>query len=299
VATVRSGPSATRPALDALARSQPESNAWLTLVAATLEAGADPAWQNAAASATLVPDHAMPVPVLTGATIALSRKTVDTLLRRLLSLAAAAGGVEAPAQHAAARSGAFDALVLLETTINQDHDRLARHATALALDPEGFAPIAQLASMPLLQACRARYAAAVPRDWDAGYCPICAAWPAVAEYRGLERARRLRCGRCGGDWGAIALSCPYCGITDHQQLGSLIPADGGESRKVETCDACHGYIKSLATLRPWPGDEVGLADLGSIELDLVALEHGFHRPATSAVSLDLRLIDAGSPPRGS
>jgi formate dehydrogenase maturation protein FdhE len=52
----------------------------------------------------------------------------------------------------------------------------------------------------------------------------------------------------------------------------------GEARKVETCTRCRGYLKVVSTLRAWPGDEVCLADLATIDLDLVALERDYERP---------------------
>jgi FdhE protein len=168
---------------------------------------------------------------------------------------------------------------------------LAAHAAALAADPDALAAVAQLGAGPLLQACRRRLAAAVLADWDEGCCPVCGAWPALAESRGLERARRLRCARCGADWGVVALRCPYCRNGDHQQLGSLVSETQGEGRKVDTCDRCRGYVKSVATLRPWAADEVALADLATVDLDLAALDHDFARPDAPAVALDLRLVD--------
>jgi FdhE protein len=121
--------------------------------------------------------------------------------------------------------------------------------------------------------------------------PVCGGWPTVAESRGLERARRLRCGRCGGDWAYPALRCPFCANDDHERLGSLVPEGQAEARRVETCSVCQGYVKQVATLRAWAGDEVALADLASVDLDLAALEHGFARPETAAWSLAVRVVE--------
>jgi FdhE protein len=100
----------------------------------------------------------------------------------------------------------------------------------------------------------------------------------LAEQRGLDRARRLRCGRCGGDWAQPGIRCPYCGVIGHQARAALVSEQDGEARRVETCLSCRGYLKAISTLRAWPGDEVALADLASIELDLVALDRDFTRP---------------------
>ena len=46
------------------------------------------------------------------------------------------------------------------------------------------------------------------RNWSEGYCPLCGAWPALAEVRGIERSRYLRCGRCGAEWEAHVCLAP-------------------------------------------------------------------------------------------
>ena len=284
--------------LDALAQAQPESAPWLTLVGEVLRASEHPAWDRAAAGVALRRDQPEPLPLLAGATVPVERGAVDDWVRRLLAVAAGVVGTDAAALHEAAHSDGLNAVALLEASINQDERRLDDLAAAVEVEPEAIGAVAQLTSVPLLQACRRRLAPAIAPDWDRGYCPVCGFWPALAEVRGLERARRLRCGRCGGDWGMVALRCPFCGTNDHQQLGSLVPDGELEARRVETCARCRGYLKTVTTLRAWAGDEVGLADLATVELDLAALERGFARPTAPAVALDLRLVEPPSPADG-
>ena len=75
----------------------------------------------------------------------------------------------------------------------------------------------------------------------------------------------------------------------HTRLGSLVPEATRETRKVDTCAACHGYLKTLTTLVPAAADELGLLDLATVELDIAALEHGYARPGGVGVSLRVRL----------
>jgi FdhE protein len=81
----------------------------------------------------------------------------------------------------------------------------------------------------------------------------------------------------------------YCHEREHERLGSLVPQDTGETLKVETCASCRGYLKSLATLQAIPPFELLLRDLETIELDLVAVERGYGRPAESGFRLQVRL----------
>jgi FdhE protein len=99
----------------------------------------------------------------------------------------------------------------------------------------------------------------------------------------------MRCGRCGGEWELQWLSCVYCGEREHERLGSLIPEGRGETLKVETCNSCRGYLKSVATLQGIPPFELLLQDLETVELDLIALERGFGRPEECGFSLEVRL----------
>jgi FdhE protein len=82
----------------------------------------------------------------------------------------------------------------------------------------------------------------------------------------------------------------YCGEREHQQLGFLVPEEGGETLKVETCASCRGYLKSIATLQGIPPFELLLRDLETVELDLVAVERGYGRPEESRFRLKVRLV---------
>jgi FdhE protein len=123
---------------------------------------------------------------------------------------------------------------------------------------------------------------------------VCSAWPVLAERRGLDRSRRLRCGRCAADWEVPWLFCIYCGERNHAKLASLEPDEPGEALKVETCATCQGYLKSIATLQGFPALELLLQDLSTVELDLVALQRNYQRPQRSALVLELRLAGHAS-----
>ncbi|MFN8678675.1 MAG: formate dehydrogenase accessory protein FdhE [Thermomicrobiales bacterium] len=195
-----------------------------------------------------------------------------------LLLLASQAGPEAIPLARAAQSPTLDARGMVEAAINADDARLERLADELGVDIEPLAAVADLAALPLLQALRRRFAPAVSTHWHEGYCPICGDWPRLAEIRGLERARCLRCARCGGDWQQPGVRCAFCDATGQGSRATLLSEQDGEARKVETCTRCRGYLKIISTLRAWPGDEVCLADLATIDLDLAALERDYARP---------------------
>jgi FdhE protein len=138
------------------------------------------------------------------------------------------------------------------------------------------------APMPLLHACRRRWSDALPKAWSRGDCPVCGAWPAFAETCGVERARYLRCVRCGAAWRVHGLSCPFCANRDHATLGSLVPEDGaprdGPPWAIEVCRRCRGYLKVFTVLQPAAPEALLVQDLKTVELDVAAESRGYARP---------------------
>jgi FdhE protein len=280
-----------RPRLDAAAQRHPDGRAWLTLLAETLRELKAPAWTAIVSQ----PDPERPVaaPLLAGVTLAVDPNMVRRWLRRLLQQAAK---VTSPstAPLAAIDTRRFDPLLLLEAAICLNETRLTDLATADGADPGAFGALMQLATMPLLQACGRRLAQQVAIDWSSGYCPVCGAWPTLAEVRGLERTHRWRCGRCGGDWGLALLRCPYCGEAKHQRLGSLTADDDDATCAVDTCLTCRGYVKTRTVLQPTPPYAVVLEDLATVDWDLVALARGYRRPTPPGYPLGVHLVEPPS-----
>ena len=218
-------------------------------------------------------------PLLNGRTLKVNDRVMQRLVRRLANAALLRG------YH----PSAADAVVLIEAAVRQDLAELAAAADAASVERGSMTSVAHLAALPLLQSCGRLLAQRVPRSWPHGYCPICGAWPILAERRGLDRSRRLRCGRCAAEWEVQWLRCLYCDERDHEQLGSLVPEGKEETLKVETCASCRGYLKSIATLQAIPPFELFLRDLETVELDLVAVERGYGRPEESPFKLRVRL----------
>ena len=153
----------------------------------------------------------------------------------------------------------------------------AAFRTSLALDP--FRTLLQLAVQPALwtasEQCRSLTDLA---RWSRGYCPVCGAWPLYGELVGPQRERQLRCGRCGAAWAWGILLCPYCGENDHRRLSKLENPEERESRRVDLCERCHGYVKAIASFTPVPAPQIAAEDVATLHLDLAARERGYQRP---------------------
>jgi FdhE protein len=207
---------------------------------------------------------------------------VDTRLVRdvfeRLIRAASRGGTAKMATLGRAAASDVDLATLFGASVWQQHDRVTQIASKIGADPEALEAVGALLPVPFLQACSRRWASSLGGDWAEGYCPVCGAWPAFAEVRGIERTRYLRCGRCGAEWHAHALSCPYCATRDHQDFQSLVPGNGASHASIEACTRCRGYVKSFTTLQACAPAAVMLQDLATVDLDVAALEQGYHRP---------------------
>jgi FdhE protein len=275
------------PTLDSLLRERPEWSGWVALLGACHRAADDPAWDDAAADAEVpapLPDR----PLLHGARIAVDGRATGRFVREILTLAADNSGPAASLRGALALD-TDAAVAVLEAAVVGDRARLDAVAVELGAAPGALTALAPLLGAPLLRACARRLADRVPVSWTAGFCPVCASWPVVAEEHGLERGRRFRCGRCAADWPGTWLRCPFCDNADHRTLGTLVP-DGIASRFVLTCQACRGYVKTLTVLRSTPAADLDVLDLATVELDVVALERGYARPAAPARLLETRVI---------
>jgi FdhE protein len=253
--------------LAGLERDRPEWKTWLALLREVQRELEDDAWDPAI---DLVASRGSRVttadpPLLQQLTLELDGRRLERLVRRFLAVAKR--GSESGAAELGGYRPTHDEVVrLVAAEIRGDH----------ASGP--LASIAHLAALPVLHACRRQLEAGVPPGWALGYCPICGAWPVLAERRGLDRSRWLRCGGCGGGWEVQALWCSYCGERDHQKLGSLVPEAPGDKLQVDTCETCRGYLKSVAILQALEPFELLLQDLETVELDLVARERGYVRP---------------------
>ena len=266
-------------------RDSPESEAWLGLLEAALDESGNVATWDAAVPRPAA-DRPVKAPLLADARIVLDGRAARSWVRRLLK------------RSDRLNPRMIDPIALLEAAVCQDDarsDGLAATARAdppSPPDPQALRVIGQMAALPLLQACGRRLASEVPATWWEGYCPLCGAWPVVAEYAGLERKRLLRCGRCGTAWAIPALRCVFCDETDHESLGYLTPEEGGEQkRSVEVCGTCKGYLKGVTTVRPLAPWAILLDDLMTVHLDVAALERGLRRPERPGYALEARIAE--------
>jgi FdhE protein len=270
---------ATDPVVAPLARLQ----------AVALAAFEQPEWERAAPrfDAERVDPAA---PLLHGLTLSVDERRQRALLVELVDTLDPSLPAEAGRLKTLLADPEAGALALLHAALTQDDGALETFAGRAEVDPGPLVVVAQTATLPLLAACGRRAAGRVGAEtWPHGYCPLCAAWPTLAEVRGLTRDFVLRCGRCGLGWQFEHWCCPFCGSRDQARQSYYAAEQERETRRAVVCDACHGYLKTHATLAPLELADLLLRDLESLELDMAAQEQGYRRPDAPGWSLALRV----------
>ena len=234
-----------------------------------------------------IPDRAAAEARLAGGVPALLGEPLlawDGMVEGAERLAGALGGAPAAADARAASGWLRDAVN------GEDRDRLLAAALAgswavvhalarrRGVVVEVACTLLDCAARPALRAGAAAVAG-LPgfAGWSRGICPACGAPPTLGVIVGKERERRLCCGRCGTGWSYPRLRCTACGERDHRRLGALHGAGEGDYRRVEVCESCGGYLKTVAALEVPGADRVLQLDLATAGLDFLALEHGYRR----------------------
>lgn len=150
-------------------------------------------------------------------------------------------------------------------------EEVAHRAGGAGLDPDLAASVLRLALLPELAPLSKALDEMRPAGlWGLGDCPQCGSRPLLAESRGLEQRRALRCGLCAADWPGDRLRCPSCGETDHRALRSTF-VEGEESRhRLSRCATCGLALKVVSTLTPLSPPALLVAELATVHLDLIA-----------------------------
>lgn len=138
--------------------------------------------------------------------------------------------------------------------------------------PQEFLALAFL--QPYAEFVRSR-AALQLEGYAFSVCPFCDRKPALGVLRqqGDGARRSLLCGFCLTEWEFRRIVCAGCGQEDHAKL-PVYTAETFPHIRVECCDTCHAYIKSIDLTKNGLADPL-VDELASIPLDLWAQEHGY------------------------
>jgi FdhE protein len=197
----------------------------------------------------------------------------------LLRLCRAAAEATAPLKAAAAaiQSAIEDDRLDPGEMLNARRDETPEHFAALAdrldMAPEVLAFFADESLAPSLVAGRRQLMAHWQEDVarDTGYCPVCGSAPALGVLE--EDGRRfLICSICRHRWQVHRVRCAACGQTDAQKL-YYIYSDEEPAYRIDACEACHHYVKTVDRRRLARPFYPPLEQLLTVHLDLVAAEN--------------------------
>jgi FdhE protein len=209
---------------------------------------------------------------------------VSGLLIRLAEAVGQAGeNVDADRLLAWIRHHEEDFVAVMQDVLMRDGSLSATAAEHLGMDAAVFRTLAQSSLKPTLAAWRmqlAPLAAGIP--WNKGSCFICGSLPVFGELQGNAQALHLRCGSCGADWEHPRLACVFCGNDDHRTRTSLFRAGEHRIAHVEACDRCKRYLKIIPAFSPTPVDMLPAEDLATLDLDHIAVEHGYTKLSSSS-----------------
>jgi FdhE protein len=113
--------------------------------------------------------------------------------------------------------------------------------------------------------------------WWRAYCPICGSKPVIAELIGAERKRFLVCSCCGYEWRFKRTQCPFCENEEPRAFKFFFTEKEGRAYRVETCQKCNKYIKTVDAEEL--GEEIipSVEDIGTLYLDVLAKKEGYER----------------------
>ena len=112
--------------------------------------------------------------------------------------------------------------------------------------------------------------------WLKGFCPICGSLPLFNLLKEEVGKRSLLCSFCGYQWRIERLFCPFCNNKEQESLHYFY-AEGEETYRIDLCDKCHQYIKTI-DLRNIEEPDLILEDLATLHLDILASQKGYKRP---------------------
>jgi FdhE protein len=149
-------------------------------------------------------------------------------------------------------------------------------AAGLGLDKQVLSFLIQSSIRPSIEAGMEQLRNELEPETDrTTHCPVCGCLPDLNLLRGEGGMRYSLCSCCGYPWRIDRLSCAVCG---NREQGSLqyFCGEGEEACRVDLCDQCHHYIKTIDT-RNLEASDPCLEDIATLHLDVVAVQKGYKR----------------------
>ena len=157
-----------------------------------------------------------------------------------------------------------------------EEQRFEQIADEFGLDKRIFLFFIEESTRPSVEVAREQLRTEVdPETWLKGHCPICGSFPSLSLLKEETGKRYLLCSFCGFQWRIDRLICPFCSNKEQDSLRYLY-AEGEEAYRIDLCEKCHQYIKTI-DLRKLEESDPCLEDLATLHLDILVSKKGYKR----------------------
>ena len=166
---------------------------------------------------------------------------------------------------------------LRELLIKSGNEEIIEQAAANAeLDKQVLSFLVRSSTRPSIEAGREQLREKLDlRSWRGSHCPVCGSLPDLSLLKGEGGMRYSLCSYCACQWRIDRLSCSVCGSKEQGALQCFY-GEGEEAHRIDLCDTCHHYIKTI-DYRSLEGSDPSLEDLATLHLDVVAVQKGYRR----------------------
>ena len=185
--------------------------------------------------------------------------------------------------EAAIESGELSVPELFEKFLADDHAFFAPWAERMNEAPKTLSFLAFAALSPSIEAAADALREKLPemKVPAVGTCPLCGSLPLISALEEKEGYRRATCSFCRHHYRIKRIACPVCGEEDQKKL-TFFTVDEEPGFRVDVCETCKTYIKTIDFRQL---DRIAvpvLDDLDSLALDYVAAGQGYKRATLSA-----------------
>ena len=167
---------------------------------------------------------------------------------------------------------------LFQKTAAGNGEYIASRSDKLGLKADMLSFLAENSLRPIFEAYAHELQGHVDQEhWWRAYCPICGSEPVMAELVDKEKKRFLICSCCGYAWRFKRTQCPFCENEEREKFKFFFGDKDQKACRVETCQKCKKYIKTVDT-GELDGEFIPLVeDVGTLYLDVLAKKEGYSR----------------------
>ena len=175
--------------------------------------------------------------------------------------------------------GILDLSTMIEKLFKHDNNYFQLLAEENSASEDLLVFIALSVAKPFFEAAAEKIRDLIAEDeWLKHYCPVCGSPAQIATLDGQDGKRFLHCMLCGTKWRFMRLQCSFCG--NNQASGLKFMAEEGSSYRIDLCDNCGRYIKTLDERKfSEAGKEIipVVEDIATMYLDMVAEKKGYKK----------------------